>query len=92
MLHVRIASIHAVHTNRGILFVDLTDSHVGDTGDGVQTAVLRKGERNVLQGVGKGADGVLLNSTHGVGVLGHLDGTSHFSGATAVDDVVVLRQ
>mmetsp|Transcript_12843 Transcript_12843/g.27283 ORF Transcript_12843/g.27283 Transcript_12843/m.27283 type:complete len:410 (+) Transcript_12843:254-1483(+) len=60
--------------------------------DRTQSRILRERQGNIIESIGKGADGILIDTGHGVGMLGHGDGTGDFGGASAVHDAIVFDE
>ncbi len=90
LVHVSGALAESVHTNEGVALGDLFLLDLGYVLDGVVAGVLGESERDLLEGVGEGADGVLLNAFDLVGFLLNSNGAGKLSGTTATDDVGVL--
>lgn len=94
LLHVVAALVHAVHSQAAanLCCLDLLRLDLGQRGDGVETAVLGQCHGHGIQGLGKSAHGVLLETRR----LGRsiLDGqrASNLGGTSTVDDAVVPHQ
>lgn len=64
--------------------------HVCNIADRVKSRVFCQGHWDFFEGVSKSANSILLHSLDLVGLVGNLDCSCHFGGATAGDDVVVF--
>lgn len=91
-LHVRSPSSRAVDSQRRLLLLELLGLDLRHRLDGREAAVLCEGEGDGLQGIRKGADGVLLEAGDLVRLLGDGEGAGELAGAAAVDDGVVADE
>jgi hypothetical protein len=75
LFHVRVVlksknyEREAVDADSGVLFLDLAGFGVGHAGNGVQAGVFGEGQRDLFQGVGESAHGVLFHSGNGLGLV-----------------------
>jgi len=88
--HVGGALVVGIDSNEWVLKVDLLFSELANVLNRVISGVLGKSERDLLEGLSEGANGVLLNTSDLVSLLGDSDGAGELSSTATTDDVAVL--
>lgn len=90
--HVVVASVEAVNAQSGVALLDLARLDRSQTLNRRKARVVSQSCRDGLQRVGKGSEGVLIDSGHVVGLLGNGNGTCNFGSSSSVNNSVVSHQ
>eukprot|EP00050_Salpingoeca_kvevrii_P010683 m.9769 g.9769 ORF g.9769 m.9769 type:complete len:527 (-) comp3015_c0_seq2:171-1751(-) len=92
LAHVIGALLQAVNAKVGVLLQNLAAAHFSERFDWGKAAVLGKGHGDGLEGIGKGAHGILLERLDLISLLGDGEAACNLSSTASIDDTRVADE